>query len=408
MLKKILKILGLLQIVKFVWYEIVCEGLAFFYSLRKNFMKHPKMIWLFGSWLGKTFSDNPKYLYLYVLRNHPEITPIWVSRSDSVIAEVHRLGGKAVKRDSFKAHFYSLVSDAVFVTHQYYYDVIDYLPKTTLKVFLGHGMPLKKISLNSYEAQKMLETNLAITTSVVCQEAVSFAFSIPLQSIAVTGQPRADILFKKYDKQSILNEQIVNESSTIITYLPTFRKHLQRDDASPVILNLLKSEALRLLLDRYNAVWVMKEHNRYLLHDSSLVLEKDGNETRKYGNRIIKYPSLATVDVQELLNITDILITDYSSCYIDFLLLKRPIIFYCYDLKSYEQDQGFFYKYEDVTPGPKVFNGRELMQAIEAYLKDPSKDLDKREEICNFFHQYKNGQSSERIFRMIFEKTLKR
>lgn len=77
-----------------------------------------------------------------------------------------------------------------------------------------------------------------------------------------------------------------------------------------------------------------------------------------------------SIDSQELLFNTDILITDYSSCYIDFLLLDRQIIFYAYDLDDYlAKDREMYFKYDDVTPGVKAVSFEQLFGQIEKGLK---------------------------------------
>lgn len=119
-------------------------------------------------------------------------------------------------------------------------------------------------------------------------------------------------------------------------------------------------------------------------------------------SRILSYSGHDDIDVQELLAISDILITDYSSCYFDFLLLNRPVTFYAYDLEDYRSnDRGFYYDYEAITAGPIVRDVNHLIIEIEKYLRDPTKDADKRKKKCEMFHKYRDGKSCERTFRTV-------
>lgn len=104
------------------------------------------------------------------------------------------------------------------------------------------------------------------------------------------------------------------------------------------------------------------------------------------------------IDTQELLRITDILITDYSSCYFDFLLTEKPIIFYPFDFKEYSKSQGFFFDYQKVNPGKIVYNEDSLIDAIEDYLINPEIDKQRRIKLKNKFHKHQDGQYSKRVF----------
>ena len=90
------------------------------------------------------------------------------------------------------------------------------------------------------------------------------------------------------------------------------------------------------------------------------------------------------IDTNELLKRADILVSDYSSVTADFLLLDRPIIYYCFDLQNYlSEDRDVYWSYDSITPGPKVQDYDELQKTLVAalsgkdeYRKDRSRVLD--------------------------------
>ena len=95
-------------------------------------------------------------------------------------------------------------------------------------------------------------------------------------------------------------------------------------------------------------------------------------------------------DPQELLFISDLLITDYSSCYIDYLLLKRPVIFYFYD--SYEtEDNELYFTPQDHKVGDVCYSEEELLGSIQ----------NPRYFDSDLYHKYTDSNSSERIFKRI-------
>ena len=97
----------------------------------------------------------------------------------------------------------------------------------------------------------------------------------------------------------------------------------------------------------------------------------------------------------------DILLTDYSSVYFDFLLLDRPIIYIPYDLEEYKRERGLLYDFDEVTCGDKTLTQKQFIESIKNNLENPAKDELKRKEITERFHLYNDGKASERLFNFI-------
>ena len=108
-------------------------------------------------------------------------------------------------------------------------------------------------------------------------------------------------------------------------------------------------------------------------------------------------------DLYSFLGVTDILITDYSSVYFDYLLLDRPIIFINNDLEEYRRKRGLLLEpYDFWTPGYKVKNQEELMNAINIYVSDSEKHKNRRNQIKDIMHEVEN-RSCERIWETILK-----
>ena len=107
-------------------------------------------------------------------------------------------------------------------------------------------------------------------------------------------------------------------------------------------------------------------------------------------------------DIYDCLSSFDILITDYSSIYFDFLLLDRPIIFTSFDLKHYlKNDREFYYSYNDVTPGPKAMDWGEALDCIRTYIENPMLYRDARRAMLKRFHSFRDSEASKRVFNEI-------
>ena len=214
-------------------------------------------------------------------------------------------------------------------------------------------------------------------------------FGLPNQAILRTGVPRTDLFFDKDKKRKIiqrLKERFpVISSKKVILYAPTFRKNNEKD---PMV--ALNTDALyEALADDY-ALFVK-------LHPSvhSRVQEK-------YDGFI--YDVSDYYNVNHLLLITDILISDYSSIPFEFALLDKPMIFYPYDLKEYKQTSGLIENYEQMVPGPVVFQTADIIRTI----KEQAYDMEKIKGFSNQWNQYSKGNASEQLTQFLAEPEQKR
>ena len=107
------------------------------------------------------------------------------------------------------------------------------------------------------------------------------------------------------------------------------------------------------------------------------------------------------LDIESLLAISDILITDYSSVGFEFAILERPIVFFAYDKDQYLDERGMYYDYEEITPGPICTETEEIISYVES-LKDGFDDT----EIKKFKEQYVkmcDGHATERTIALFDE-----
>jgi CDP-glycerol glycerophosphotransferase (TagB/SpsB family) len=103
-------------------------------------------------------------------------------------------------------------------------------------------------------------------------------------------------------------------------------------------------------------------------------------------------------DIYTVLPETDFLITD-PSVYFDGLLLNKPIIFAPFDIERYvENDRALYCNYDDVTPGPKARNWREVVECIEDILTKSDAYDDERRRVSRMFNAYDDGCSSMRVY----------
>lgn len=380
-----------------------------------------KDIWVFGSWSGKRFGDNSKYLFLYVANNHKtEIKSIWISKDKNIVRKLRHDKYNAYYAYDLKGIYYNLRAKYIFSDH--YFDSVNFwCCGRATKIQLWHGAEFKKIE---YDAKNLpwnkplirllyyfvvpwaiAKNDYIISASDMFIDIYTSAFRIKKERIIVTGLPRNDIIFynnirgygipdiSTYDKIAKIKSN--NSTVKFILYLPTFRGLPIRDSNSDNSNGFINFDFDKLdhFLDKVNGFFIIKLHP---------IIEIDLKRFNQW-NRIIFLPS--SIDIFPLLNQVDILITDYSSIYYDFLLINRPIIFFPYDLKDYiEKDRGFYFDYGEFTPGPKAFTFVELLYWINYFINNNDDFVDIRKKIKDKCFKYKDGESSYRIYNFIKNK----
>lgn len=365
------------------------------------FLKQPvKENWIiFESFFGKNYSDSPKYIYEHLAKNYPgKYRFIWVINKKTKIPYKH----KEIKRFSIRYYYYLARSKyCVFNGRQPVWMV-----KRDGNVFLQtwHGTPLKKLVFDiedissatpKYKQQVYKQSRVwdyLIAPNAFSSETFRRCFMFD-KTMLETGYPRNDILHAP-DRDKIA-EQIkerlrIPKDKKVILYAPTWR------DDEFYAKGQYKFE-LRLDLDmmrrELGKEYVVLLRTHYFIADSIDVSDLDG-----FAYNVSKYD-----DISELYLISDILITDYSSVFFDYANLKRPMLFFTYDLEKYRDVlRGFYFDIEREVPGPLVFTSEEVVDAIkniEEVKKEYSQVYD---EFYHRFCEWEDGHASEKVVKSVF------
>ncbi len=227
----------------------------------------------------------------------------------------------------------------------------------------------------------------AIVSSTEIAKFYSEGFGIPMKNVYPTGIPRTDIFFNEHYKNRIRTSFFTFypklEGKKIILFAPTFRGM----DKESAYYDMSKFDPVTLLNTLGDDYVLLIKHHPYI---SEAVNIPEG-----YKDRIIDLTCLS--EINDLLFVTDILITDYSSVIFEASLLNIPMLFYVYDLKEYILDRDFYYDFIDFIPGNMAFTQNELINQILTQ----DYDTDKEEAFRNRFFDQFDGNSSQRVADMI-------
>ena len=225
-------------------------------------------------------------------------------------------------------------------------------------------------------------TDFLIVTSDKIKDYYSEAFQMPLSKIRALGLPRMDYYFENHDidrlKQDFCSRYGVSSDKKIILYAPTFR---DEEKYNNVFDYLDLEEFNRILGDEY--VLALR------LHPKIRNFHKDDISSQG------KYIDVSGFESeQELMLISDMMITDYSSIMIEYAILNRPILFFTYDLEDYlANERGFYYDFKTTVPGPIAYSSDELIGIIH----DDDFDKSKISDFVKTQLDVIDGKSSKRI-----------
>ena len=263
-----------------------------------------------------------------------------------------------------------------------------------------HGVPLKRVGVKGYLGLNKLRVAIQlklfsyfldsyVTTSENLVDIMSESFLVPLDKVKVMGQPRNDGLFLPAKLKSFHDHfPDVSKNDKFVLYAPTWRKSKYGtafdDEVRYFPFDDYSREDLEAFLEGNGITMFLRPHP----------LEKINIEESR---RVKIFDSSKTNNINDFLNIFDLLIADYSGIYVDYLLLKKPIIFLPYDLQEYGQVKGFNFDFHKVSPGPKPSSFCEFKEELLKLLCDQSYYESDRGEMLDFFHTYKEGFVSRNL-----------
>ncbi len=250
---------------------------------------------------------------------------------------------------------------------------------------LWHGMPIKKISVEDASSSFLMRVlykyyypyfySKIISYSEACAELMKRSFCVDDSKILISGSPVGQIIGNPNLNNSKV-EAIKAIDGYKVLYAPTYR-----DGSSTRYFPFDEFD-----IDKFNI----------FLKENKIHFYVRPHHLDKYNiNKLSNIHLLTANDVEEItyhLSAFDVLITDYSSLFVDFLLTSGRVIFIPYDLDLYLSSRGQNFNYYDITPGPIVFSEDEFKNALVASCNDEKYFLPEREKVRAIFHSVYNNQ----------------
>lgn len=225
-----------------------------------------------------------------------------------------------------------------------------------------------------------------VSSSEICKYYAE-GFGLSVEKVIPTGVPRTDMFFSEeyklksrtafYEKYPYLKDK------KIILFAPTFRGKGKKTGHYP----LARFDAVKIYEHFDGEYVIIVKHHPFVKTRAEIPEEYEG--------KIIDMSE--EEELNELLFVTDLLITDYSSVVFEAGLLNIPMLFYAYDLQNYIASRGFYYEYASFVPGKIVYNMPALIKAIEK--KDF--EMEKIEPFKHRFFDELDGKAGQRVADLI-------
>lgn len=359
------------------------------------------LTWIFSSVDNNNFNYNSKYLFLYVRKHFPHIRSLYVINDSQKRARLKQQYGEEGFIDGNSPEGMKIILKAgVWFTSAGLpaYELQPHPQRIVLN--LWHGIPLKKITLMEEGVsffQRMYFRQIfskkytgILTTSHNLVPVMAKSFAVSYDKVKVWGQPRNDLIWEDSQSQKVFEclDLSEEEAKGLILYAPTYR-----DKVATRLFPFSDFNGNELEEFLGQRGW----HMCIRMH-----LEEQGGSGQYESSHVHFLNEDVIDDIAQWLNGFDMLITDYSSIYLDYLLTKKPLMFLPYDKEEYLSERGMNFAYEEVTPGPKPKNQLEFFQWMEHLMAGDDDYKEARHRCNDFFNEIQEPCSSK-----ICEKVMK-
>lgn len=364
-----------------------------------------KGVYLFETYFGRNFSDSPRVLCEKLMESGRDAEFIVVVNDREKRRELSRRWmetyGKAVR---FVSHGSTAYYHAWAVAEKVITNVgqDSWLVRKPGAYWLEtwHGTPLKKLFFDiegdspalKASRREMKKQSAAwsalLADNEYSRDRFESCFGVDRDRIITLGYPRNDSLFKNNNEEyieSLRRKYKIPEGKKVALYAPTYR-----DDAAdgPGRYHMDGIPDFASMSEKLGHQWFFLIRAHYYV-TSSLNLKGCSNAAMDVGN---------VDDITDLYLLSDLLITDYSSVFFDYAELKRPMIFYAYDLDKYRDKlRGFYFDMISEVPGPVVTSEDQLTEEISSWDTLGERYRDKAAGFYKKFCSLDDGHASERV-----------
>lgn len=349
---------------------------------------------LFLSYYGAQYGCNPKYLSEYLVKEHPKWNVCWGFTDTQAHSSV------PVRKVQFPSvrFFYELATCQVFVAN---YRMPEYYKRRKGQLYVQTWHSSLRLKAIEADAQSSLSEHY-IQMAKHDSKQISFLLSGCEKSTEIfrrafwydgkilpSGTPRMDIFFSENveAKRRIKQTLGINDHSRVVLYAPTFRENKKQN-----VFNIDLTELVDGFQRKWGGEWTVLIRLHPHLRNNVGTWAKSSVSVRDV---------TAYDDIQELLYVSDVVISDYSSLVFDFAQTRRPCFLFTPDLKEYlVKERNLYFNLEDL-PFPIIRNNEDLVSIINGF-----NERDYCLQINSFLKKvgsYETGHACENVYQAILD-----
>jgi CDP-glycerol glycerophosphotransferase len=342
---------------------------------------------------GRSITGNPYAVFQYVIQDSAfaNFQHIWAIREDTVIPEEMKNLPNVTFVHYQSPEYVRHLAIAKYLINDTSFPVFFHKRKEQIYANIWHGTPLKTLGMdiknrgltdhrniqrNFLAADYLVSPNRYTAEKLLTSHDIETIYG---GKVLDTGYPRVDLMYKA-DQEKLRSQLTIKTDKKVILYAPTWRGQVGDEE----------DQSIQLLKD------VEALNNQF--NDNYIVLLKSHYFVSKYfseqGVAHLCVPDW--IDSNELLSIVDILITDYSSIFFEFLSTGKPVIFYAADVREYEEERGLYLSMDEL-PGPLCKNLDAVVEQINHLDEMQTTYRDTYEQFTKTYCYHDDGQATSRF-----------
>lgn len=354
---------------------------------------------MYESHIGKSVSCNPLGIFEKLIADphYNSYLHVWVLNDKTRIPDNLKALPNVIVTSRLSNLYLRYIATAKYLINNTNLPIYFVRRKEQKYLATWHGTPLKTLGKQqtyNFLEHKRTQRNFLQATHIISPNphTTNILFDsydirhIMSGCLAETGYPRVDLtLNASVQRREAIRRQLgVNGKRPVVLYAPTWRGTLET-----VSYDIERAKKdLRHLASHHDCDVVFRGH-----HLMEAVFAS-GDMT---GCTVVP----ESIDTNELLSVVDVLVTDYSSIFFDFLPTGRPVLYYVYDQETYEKERGLYFSMDEM-PGYKCRDIASLDAALELALKGQLHDTQHHARALEAFNGHDDGQAAERVIKFFF------
>ena len=350
-------------------------------TVLKLFVRTDSNLILFNSFGGKKYDDSPKVLFEAMIEDErfKDYKFVWAFHNPQ---QFNIRGADKIKTDSFK-YYYTALSARIWITNSSIERGLNFKGKNTFYLNTWHGSPVKKfgtdISKESNSFKTKGKNNWDVINSQSSFDSSIFprCFNISKDRLLEVGLPRNDALvnYTEKDRELLRQKFQIPDNKKVILYCPTYREYTMDDNYGILLAPPMDLEKWEKELGDEFVVFFRAHYEVYSILDF---------KENEFVRNMTDYPFL-----DELMIVSDILLSDYSSIYCDYSIMDKAMLHFTYDYDLYNQIRGLNIQIKEYLSGSD--NEDELLSIIKEM--DYPAEIEKTKRFRHDFMNYYGNAS---------------